>query len=67
MITETGWPTQGENDGTCVPSKANQLAAIQSIIEAGLADQVFMFTTYNDPWKDAGAYGVEQYWGIYTS
>ncbi|GME72669.1 unnamed protein product [Ambrosiozyma monospora] len=67
MITETGWPTQGSNDGTCVPSKENQLTAIKSIIEAGLGDQVFMFTTYNDPWKEAGAYGVEQYWGIYSS
>ena len=64
LITETGWPTEGSNYGQCQPSVSNQLAAIKSI-NSVLADQVFMFTTFNDYWKDGGAYGVEKYWGIY--
>lgn len=64
FITETGWPTQGSTFGKCVPSVSNQLAAIKSIANT-LADQVLMFTTYNDYWKDGGSYGVEKYWGIY--
>ncbi|KAG7874389.1 hypothetical protein KL938_005004 [Ogataea parapolymorpha] len=67
LICETGWPTQGDTYGTeGVPSTANQLTAIKSITES-LADQVIMFTTYNDYWKDAGSYGVEKYWGIYPN
>jgi exo-beta-1,3-glucanase (GH17 family) len=64
LITETGWPTEGSAYGQCQPSVSNQLAAIKSI-NSVLADQVFMFTTFNDYWKDGGAYGVEKYWGIY--
>ncbi|ODV84563.1 glycoside hydrolase family 17 protein [[Candida] arabinofermentans NRRL YB-2248] len=62
LICETGWPTQGDTYGTYgIPSKSNQLAAIKSIAEE-VGDQVLMFTTYNDLWKDAGDYGVEKYW-----
>jgi exo-beta-1,3-glucanase (GH17 family) len=64
LITETGWPTQGSNYGSAVPSKENQALALESI-SSTVADQVLLFTTYNDLWKDAGSYGVEQYWGIF--
>lgn len=64
LITESGWPTQGDSYGSCVPSVANQLTAVKSIVNA-LGDDVLMFTTYNDYWKDGGSYGVEKYWGIY--
>ncbi|RCK56703.1 Cell surface mannoprotein MP65 [Candida viswanathii] len=68
LITESGWPTQGEAYGTCVPSVKNQVAAVSSIVSS-LADQVIMFTMYNDYWKfsigGAGPYGVEYYWGLY--
>lgn len=64
IITETGWPTQGNSIGTCVPSKQNQQYALQSIMST-LGSQVFAFTMYNDYWKAPGPYGVEQYWGIF--
>jgi exo-beta-1,3-glucanase (GH17 family) len=64
LITESGWPTKGDNYGLCVPSVSNQLLAIKSIVNA-LGEDVLMFTTYNDYWKDGGLYGVEKYWGIY--
>ncbi|CDO94425.1 unnamed protein product [Kluyveromyces dobzhanskii CBS 2104] len=64
LITETGWPTEGNTYGTCVPSKANQETCIKSIIDS-IGDQAILFTTYNDYWKDAGDEGVEQYWGIF--
>lgn len=63
VITETGWPTKGDTYGDCVPSTSNQLSAIKSISET-VGDQVIMFTTFNDYWKDAGDYNVEQNWGI---
>ncbi|KAK7677392.1 hypothetical protein QCA50_019607 [Cerrena zonata] len=64
VITETGWPTKGDSFQKCQPSTKNQLAAIKSISET-IGDQVIFFTTYNDYWKDAGNYDVEQYWGIF--
>ncbi|CDK26212.1 unnamed protein product [Kuraishia capsulata CBS 1993] len=64
LICETGWPTQGDTYGVAVPSKENQLTAIKAIVEE-VGDQVLMFTTYNDYWKDGGSYGVEKYWGIF--
>ncbi|KAH3673325.1 hypothetical protein WICMUC_003785 [Wickerhamomyces mucosus] len=65
LITETGWPTQGDDYGVAVPSTENQNTAIESIISE-VGDQVILFTTYNDLWKDAGSYGVEKYWGIFN-
>jgi exo-beta-1,3-glucanase (GH17 family) len=64
LICETGWPTQGQTYGTCVPGKSQQLAAIKSIAQT-VADKVIFFTTYNDLWKSAGQNGVEPYWGIF--
>ena len=64
MITETGWPTKGDTNGVCVPSVANQEAALQSIVLT-LGNQVIAFTMYNDYWKSPGSMGVEQYWGIF--
>lgn len=63
LITETGWPTKGDDYGVAVPSVANQRTAIEAI-NSECGDQVILFTTYNDLWKDAGSYGVEKYWGI---
>lgn len=64
LITESGWPTYGDTVGSAVPSVANQLLAIESLGKT-MGDNVIMFTTYNDYWKDPGLYNVEQHWGIY--
>ncbi|CUM62491.1 uncharacterized protein PRCAT00000041001 [Priceomyces carsonii] len=64
FITETGWPTEGQTNGKCVPSEANQLAAIKDIVSK-VGDQTLLFTMYNDYWKDPGDMDVEQYWGIF--
>lgn len=66
LICETGWPTQGDSYGVAVPSIANQETAVEAIVSA-VGDQVLLFTTYNDLWKSAGSYGVEQYWGLIQS
>ncbi|ODV96106.1 hypothetical protein PACTADRAFT_16274 [Pachysolen tannophilus NRRL Y-2460] len=66
LITETGWPTEGDTNGDAVPSTANQEIVI-SDVKSTCGDDVLLFTAYNDLWKAAGTYGVEQYWGIYSS
>ncbi|CCF57643.1 hypothetical protein KAFR_0C06470 [Kazachstania africana CBS 2517] len=63
VITESGWPSQGETYGVAVPSKANQKAAIAAITES-CGDDTYLFTAFNDLWKADGSYGVEKWFGI---
>ncbi|KAK9460695.1 glycoside hydrolase superfamily [Lipomyces oligophaga] len=63
IITESGWPTQGDTYGVGVPSKANQ-EIVLPLLEAAIGSTLIEFTAFNDLWKSPGDYGVEQYWGI---
>ncbi|ODV58555.1 glycoside hydrolase family 17 protein [Ascoidea rubescens DSM 1968] len=65
LITEAGWPHSGSSLGVAVPSYENQLTCIKSIQES-CGSSVFMFTMYDDLWKDPGSYGVEQSWGVFS-
>lgn len=62
IITETGYPSQGAANGGNMPTKANQLLAVQSILDHN--DQVTILTWTDDFWKNPGPYGIEQYFGI---
>ncbi|KAK0365769.1 hypothetical protein LTS16_021307 [Friedmanniomyces endolithicus] len=66
MITETGWPSDGETNGKAVPSQDNQVAAVNSIRTA-FSNNVVLFSAFNDKWKqnNPSTFGAEQYWGIY--
>lgn len=64
FISESGWPTKGESNGKAVPSAENQAAAILDIVSKCGNDTV-LFSAYNDAWKQPGAYGVEQFWGMF--
>lgn len=65
VLCETGWPTRGLKFGEKgVPSKANQLIALKSIVDT-LGFKTILFTTYNDYWKADGTHGVEKFWGIF--
>lgn len=66
VITESGWPTQGQTLGLAVPSHENQAAAISSIKEK-CGPSTFLFNAFNDYWKADGAYGVEKYWGVHSN
>ncbi|KAJ8098372.1 glycoside hydrolase superfamily [Lipomyces tetrasporus] len=66
LITESGWPKQGQNNNVAVPSVENQKAAVTSLVEY-IADQLIEFTAFNDYWKPDGLFGVEKYWGILDS
>ncbi|TVY86629.1 Cell surface mannoprotein [Lachnellula willkommii] len=68
VITETGWPWQGETNNKAVPSTSNQAAALSSI-KAAFASKpsgVILFTVFNDLWKTntAAQFAAEQYWGF---
>lgn len=68
VITETGWPWQGETNGKAVPSPANQASALSSIKSAfsSKPGAVILFTAFNDMWKSntAAQFQAEQYWGF---
>ena len=65
VITETGWPSQGQTNGMAVPSLENQQAAIESIKQTFSNNTIF-YSSYNCLWKtnSANTFGAEQYWGI---
>ena len=66
IITESGWPSNGQTNGAAVPSEANQQAAISSL-RSSFSDNLVLFSAFNDYWKQnfAGSFDAEQYWGIY--
>jgi len=59
VITETGWPTQGNAVGNAVPSVANQKTAITSIKNA-FSSSVIFYSAFDTLWAAPG----EQHWGI---
>ncbi len=65
VVTETGWPTQGETNKKAVPSKENQQKAIESI-KGALTSNVVLYNLFNDAWKKdrADTFGAERFWGI---
>ncbi|KAI0165066.1 glycoside hydrolase family 17 protein [Hypoxylon sp. FL1284] len=68
VVTETGWPWQGESNGVAVPGMSQQSIAISSI-KSAYADNpsdVVLFTAFNDMWKKpaAGTFMAEQFWGM---
>ncbi|SMN22405.1 similar to Saccharomyces cerevisiae YGR279C SCW4 Cell wall protein with similarity to glucanases [Maudiozyma saulgeensis] len=65
VITESGWPSQGQTYGVAVPSKDNQKAAV-SAITSSCGDSTYLFTAFNDLWKADGEYGVEKWFGIHS-
>lgn len=61
-VTETGYPSQGNQNGNNQPSLANQYAAVKLIVESTGGD-VTILSTFDDFWKTPGSYGVEQSFG----
>lgn len=59
IISESGWPSGGGNNGAAIASPEDQETAINSIWQATGGACTF-FSYKNDPWKPAG---VEQYFG----
>ncbi|KAI1424257.1 glycoside hydrolase family 17 protein [Xylaria sp. FL1777] len=68
VVTETGWPWQGQPNGAAIPGLDHQSNAISSIKDtfSSNAADVFLFTAFNDLWKkaEAGTFMAEQFWGM---
>ncbi len=67
IITETGWPSQGERLGNAAPSTLN---AMKYFINTQLwaSDEnveVFYFSSFDESWKVGAEGEVGAYWGIW--
>lgn len=67
IITETGWPSQGESFKDSHPSREN---AIEYFINSQLWSQaenieIFYFSSFDESWKVGAEGEVGAYWGIW--
>lgn len=68
MITESGWPHAGQNNGKAIPNPDNQRKAIDSLRQTFGKDQenLVLFSAFDDLWKEDNewTFGAEKFWGI---
>ncbi|NBC28295.1 MAG: glycosyl hydrolase [Bacteroidetes bacterium] len=69
IITETGWPSQGEGLGGAKPSHEN---AMKYFVNANLWSkddniEMFYFSSFDESWKVGSEGDVGAYWGIWDS
>lgn len=65
VVTETGWPHQGDPNGKAVPSPDNQAKALASI-RSEFSSDVFIHNSFDSLWKTdwASSFNAERYWGV---
>ncbi|TVS12668.1 MAG: glycosyl hydrolase [Wenzhouxiangella sp.] len=69
VITETGWPSQGEVTGAARPSRHN---AMEYFLQTQLwaednQIQMFYFSSFDEAWKVDTEGNVGAYWGVWDS
>ncbi len=67
IITETGWPSQGENLKGAIPSEQNALAYFINTQMWAIDEdvEVFYFSSFDESWKVGAEGTVGAYWGIW--
>jgi exo-beta-1,3-glucanase (GH17 family) len=65
VVTESGWPRQGNANGAAIPSPDNQRIALESI-RANFNGDMFLFSAFDSGWKadSASTFNAERYWGV---
>ncbi|KAG0756141.1 hypothetical protein G6F57_011274 [Rhizopus arrhizus] len=64
-ISETGWPSAGENFGASIASEENQKLYLSNVLCQAHKNNIdiLWFSAFDEPYKS----GVEQHWGIMNS
>lgn len=67
VITETGWPGQGQPVGAAVPSPDNAMRYFVDVQQWGRREGVklFHFSSFDEPWKLAAEGEVGTQWGLW--
>lgn len=67
IITETGWPSQGEVLGGAVPSSDNAMAYFVSTYEWAEEEgvDIIYFTSFDEDWKVSKEGDCGAYWGLW--
>lgn len=67
IITETGWPSKGQNLGDAVPSMDNALKYFinTQIWSKQCGIEIFYFSSFDESWKVGAEGDVGAYWGIW--
>ena len=67
IISETGWPTQGEACGAAVPSYENAMQYFINTYQWAAHDDVdiFYFSSFDESWKTGDEGNVGAYWGLW--
>ena len=69
IITETGWPSQGEGLGGAIPSHES---AMKYFINANLWAEdedveIMYFSSFDEAWKRSDEGEVGAYWGVWDA
>jgi exo-beta-1,3-glucanase (GH17 family) len=69
IITETGWPSQGEGLGGATPSYENALQYFLKTHLWALENEIetFYFSSFDESWKVGSEGDVGAYWGVWDS
>ncbi|MFJ2362761.1 glycosyl hydrolase family 17 protein [Pseudomonas sp. NPDC087697] len=69
MIGETGWPSEGRQRKTALPSRVNEAKFIRSFV--AMAEQqgwhYNLIEAFDQPWKRASEGAVGGYWGLFDA
>lgn len=68
IITETGWPSEGNSEEKAVPSKENAMKYFININRWAKAENIelFYFSSFDEAWKIHHEGDVGQRWGIWN-
>lgn len=66
VVTESGWPHQGNTNGQAVPSPDNQQRALDSIRASFQGGDMFLHNAFDSLWKSdsMATFNAERYWGV---
>lgn len=69
LIGETGWPSQGRQRETAVPSPLNQARFIRGFVQQAHAQgwNYNLIEAFDQPWKRRSEGTVGGYWGMYDA
>lgn len=69
MIGETGWPSEGRQRETAVPSRVNEAKFIRGFVAMAEANgwHYNLIEAFDQPWKRASEGAVGGYWGLFDA